>query len=337
MVERCLVTGANGFLGVELVGQLINRGFSVRALLLPDEKPKFQNVNVEIVFGNVCDESAVLAAAKNIDYVFHLASIYQETLAGSPYPVAMYETNVRGTENVCRVALHFKVRKLIYTSSAGTVGVETGNLSADETVEFNCLSRRSHYEKSKALAEKAALSYHSKGLSVVSLNPSFLIGPGDDRPTPTGAMILNYLWGKYPCYFDGAFHFSGVREVAKAHIDALERGRSGEKYLLCSDDPVTVRDFFAAMEAVSGIKRPRLKLPLKLLMTAGYLQERFLMAFGPHANTSIVLPYEILRYMALGCRYNNSKAKEELGYLSGDLKEILKDSVEWFRSRYDPI
>ena len=330
-IKSVLVTGASGFLGKEIVTQLLNRNYKVRAFVEKGTTaPVFDSNNIEIVFGDILDYPSIVKAIQGVEYVIHTASIYETIPWYIKHPKKIYEVNIGGVENICNAALQEGVKKLIYASSLGTIGVDP-NSAADETFAFNLVSKRSHYEKSKALAEKTALSFREKGLPVVSINPGFLIGPGDRRPTPTGQIILNFLKRRFPCYFDAFFYYSDLSSAAKAHIDVLDRDVSRERYILIANQQVSVKDFFHTLQKVSGIKAPLLKLPLKLVLFFSWLSEGLIGFFGLGQKIKPIIPYEIARYFTLRASYNPKQAESELGYKAASLEFALTQAVEWYR------
>ena len=327
----CLVTGGAGFVGAALVRELRARGYSVRVLLRRKETAmNLDRLQVEIFIGNILDPEAVREAVKGMDYVFHTASLYEATPFYDQKAGRMYEVNLSGIRNICEACCQAKVKKLIYTGSTGAVGLRDDGKPADETVPLNHLDRRSHYEKSKAEAEKTALSSHSQGFSVVSVNPSFLVGEGDMRPSPTGEVIVKFLNGYYPCYFDAILCLSDLPSTVDAHIRALERGRNGERYIVVSDQLVTVKEFFEILEDISGIKKPFLRLPMKALSLLAMVNEILIGLLGLRGKVRPLISHELLRYLSIGASYDSAKAKKELGFRPGPLKDVLRKSVHWF-------
>ena len=328
---KCLVTGGGGFIGSELVRQLIGRGHKVRVLLRKREIPSNLNgIEAEIFLGDIRDKDIVWKIVKGVDVVFHTASIYESTPFHVRYPKHLYEVNVEGTRNICEAALQGGVKKLVYTSSTAAVGLRDDGKPADESIRLNFLAKRSHYEKSKAIAEEVALSYHQKNLWVVAINPSFLIGPGDIRPTPTGEIIVKFLNRVYPCYFDGIVCLSDLTSAAKAHIDALELGKSGNRYIVAMDQHYSIRELFEEIEKVSRIKAPRAKVPLRILFILSLINEAVLGILGLRRRFRPIVPFELMRYLTLRCSYDSSKAKKELGFRSRSIGDILRESVEWY-------
>lgn len=331
-MKKCLVTGAGGFLGAELTRQLIQAGYFVKVLLRRAESATNLNrATVQIFIGDVCDKEAVREALLGVDYVFHAASVYEATPFYVSKPERMYEVNIKGCEVVCEEALKAGVEKVIYTSSAGTIGLNSDGLPSDEKVPLNHLELRSHYERSKALAEALFLSYSRKGLFVVSINPSFLVGPGDARPTPTGEVVVNFLNRKYPCVFDAPICLSSIYETARAHIQALTYGVSGERYIVSEPKIYSMPQLFQDLEEISGIASPKLKIPINWLLPFSIINEAILAAVNFFKkNAKPLISYEIARYLTLGCKYDPTKSITVLKCEFKGLKRELEDSVEWF-------
>ncbi len=328
---NCLVTGGGGFLGSEIARQLVSAGHKVRVLLKPGEAiGNLRGAEMEFQTGDIRDKKNTKEAVKSMDYVFHAASLYESTPFYVHRPEELYRVNLEGTKNVCQASLDAGVKKVVYTSSCAAVGLRDDGEPSDESIELNHLDKRSHYEKSKALAEKEALSFHKKGLWVSSINPSFLIGAGDSRPTPTGEVIIKYLNRAYPFYFDAVLYLSDLIETAKAHLSVLERGKSGERYIVCFDQEVSLLEFFRMLEKVSGVKKPKLKLPLNLIRIGSALQEAIIGLLGLQRRMKPIISYELSRYLTLGCGYNNAKAKMVLGFQSTPIEDSLRRSVEWY-------
>lgn len=310
---KCLITGAAGFIGSELARELLNQGYEVRALLRPGENDaNIKGLQVEIVYGDVRDKAAIAKAMAGVDYVFHTASLYVGTHWYNFAPKEIYNINVEGTRTVCQAALDAGVKKVIYTGSTGSIGC-IKNKPSGEDVAFNMLGTRSPYEKSKSLGEKMALSFHQKGLQVISINPSFLVGPRDSRPSPTGEIIIKFLNRRYPCYFNAPLSLSEMKGTIQAHLNALTSGRSGERYIVASDHYLTVKEFFQILERISGIKMPLFPLPLFMLKIFAIVNEALIgvvRIFGIGKTWRPLIGYDITRYFSQGCLYDPTKAKK---------------------------
>ncbi len=330
---KCLVTGAAGFIGSELTRALLKEGFTVRALLHSGESDaNIAGLPVEKIFGDMRDKNAIEKAVAGMDYVFHTASLYELTYVYTRYPKEMYDVNVEGTRTICQAALEAGVKKFVYTGSTGSIGC-IPNTPTKEDAEFNMFKTRSHYEKSKALGEKTALAFHQKGLPVVSINPSFLIGPRDSRPSPTGEIILNFLNRHYPVYFDAPLTLSEMKGTIQAHLNALTRGVSGTRYIVTSDYQLTVKEYFQILQRVSGIQMPKIGVPLMVLFVVSALNEYaigFVRLFGIGKKLRPLIAHDLMRYFSQGCRYDSSRAQRELGFAPEPIETAIRESVDWY-------
>ncbi|HEY4499763.1 MAG TPA: NAD-dependent epimerase/dehydratase family protein [Candidatus Paceibacterota bacterium] len=330
---KCLVTGAAGFVGSELVRELLKQGYSVRALLRPGgNDANLKGISVEIMYGDVRDVTAIAQAMQGIDYVFHTASLYTGTHWYNFFPKEIYNINVEGTRVLCQTALDAGVKKFIYTGSTGSIGC-IKNKPTGENMAFNMLGTRSHYEKSKSLGEQTALAFHKKGLSVVSVNPSFLVGPRDSRPSPTGEIIIKFLNRRYPCYFHAPLSLSEMKGTVQAHINALTSGRSGERYIVTSDHYLTVLEFFQILERISGVKKPFFPLPIFMLKIFAIANEALIgliRIFGIGKSWRPLISYDLTRYFSQGCLYDPIKAKKELGFMPSPVETAIRESVDWY-------
>lgn len=331
LIKQPLATGAGGFVGAALVRALILQGKRVRGLLKPGETTRnLHGLTLEIFVADILNEEAVREVVQGVDCVFHTASLYDATPFYASSNPKMFEVNVRGTKNLLEASLAAGVKKFIYTGSTGAVGLREDGKPAGEDVKLNRLEMRSQYEKSKAEAEALVLSYHGRGMDVVSVDPTFLVGPGDLRPSPTGEVILNFLNGWYPSYFDGIVCLSDLTSTVRAHLAAMEKGRSGERYIVSSDRILTLKEFFQILENISGIKMPQLKIPIDLLLVFTVLNEALIGLLGLRGRARPLMPFELVRYFKLRASYDSSKAKRELDYRPEPIEEELQKAVRWF-------
>lgn len=329
--KNILVTGVNGYVGFAIAKALCRVGYRVRGVVLPQESfNKLKAFDVEIYVGDILDEAFVAECVDSIDYVFHTASLYTATPFYASQNPLMKRVNLEGADNLLKCALKAGVKKFIYTGSTGSVGVRDDHQPSDELVPFNFLSKRSQYEISKMEAENLVLSYHQKGLDVSSINPSFLVGEGDSRPSPTGEVILKFLNQTYPCYFDGTICLSDLTSVVEAHLSALTKAKSGEKYIVVVDEILTIKEFFDLLHRISGVRPPRFKLPIKLLMFVAKLNELLLLILGLKNKFRPLISYELLRYFTLGVSYSADKAKRELDFIPTKLEDECRKAVRWF-------
>jgi dihydroflavonol-4-reductase len=311
---------------------LIEKGYKVRALLKEKETAfNLHGTEVELYIGDILDSAFLQEAMNNIDYVFHAASVYEPVPFYDSSPDYLYQVNVQGARNVCQAALESgHVKRLIYTSSVGTIGSNTKGRPSDETIPLNYLEQRSHYEKSKKEAEDVVLSFHNKGLETLSINPCFILGKGDLRPTPTGEMIIKFLNGRYPCYFEAIVPLANLLDVVEAHIACIKKGKSGERYIISSPKVMTLKDIFAYMERQTGIKAPTIRLPLRLLKIFAILNETIIGLLGMRGKMRPLIAYELVRYFQFGTFYDSGKARKELGINPQPIENSIDESIAWY-------
>src|SRR5688572_4136872 len=231
---KCFVTGASGFIGSNLVHELLARGHEVTALLRPSSDDRaLKGVKFERLTGDTSDRAALTKAMGNCDWCFHVAASYHLWLADY---TPMYAANVQGTRNVIEAAVAAGCSRIVYTSTVGCIGLPkavNGKVEpTDETTPVSATQMSNHYKQSKWEAEQVALQFAAKGAPVVIVNPSAPVGPRDVKPTPTGKVIVDFLNRQMPAYLDTGLNWVHVRDVAVGHIHAAEKGKIGERYIL---------------------------------------------------------------------------------------------------------
>ena len=219
-----LVTGASGFLGWHIARLLIERGYQVRALCRPNSQ--IRELNVERVDGDLRDPESLKRAAQGCRQVFHVAADYR---LWSKNPAGLYQSNVEGTRHLLAASAH--ADRIVYTSTVGCIGMPA-NQSGDETTPVSIDDMTGHYKRSKWLAEQVALEAARAGQPVVIVNPTAPIGDHDTKPTPTGKIIVDFLSNKLPAFVDTGLNLVDARDVALGHLQAAEKGRIGERYIL---------------------------------------------------------------------------------------------------------
>jgi dihydroflavonol-4-reductase len=240
-VGATAVTGANGFIGAHVVRALCARGREVVALCGRDvDQASLAELPVERRELDLLDPGSVRAGLAGCDEVVHTAACYAFWL---PDPRQFYRINVDGTRHVLEAARAQGCRKLVYTSTGATLGADVARASG-------------HYRASKAQAEALVLRAAAEGLAAVVVHPTTVLGPGDRRPTPTGSMIVHFLRGHMKAYLEMAQNVVHVADVAEGHALALERGRSGEHYVLGGDN-LSMRELLGLLSELTGIAAPR--------------------------------------------------------------------------------
>lgn len=324
---KALVTGATGFIGGNLVRELLQQGFQVRALVRPSSSlATLSTLDVELVTGDLLDVESLRQALRGCDVLFHVAACYR---LWAPDPDEIYAINVEGTRKVLSAALQEGVQKAVYTSTVSTVGLSPGGQPSTEEKMPRPGDLVGPYKKSKYQAEQEALRICEAGLPLVVVNPSTPVGRGDVKPTPTGRIILDYLKGKMVGYVDTGLNLIDVEDVARGHLLALEKGRIGERYILGYRD-MTLQEIFATLEGISGIKAPRLKIPLWVAVGMAHLDE---FVEGRLLRRTPWVSVAEAKMAAKPMYFDPSKAVRELGLSQGPVEEALAKAVRWFRDQ----
>jgi len=321
---KVLVTGATGFIGGNVARALLVKDYDVRALVRPDTSTlNLRDTGTEMVPGDVRDRESVARALDGCQAVVHCAALYT---FWAPDPRLVYEVNVDGTRNVMEEALKAGVSRCVYTSTVSTVGVPAGAVGTEvDTPSKQYLV--GHYKRSKYQAEVEVLDMAKKGLPVVVVNPTYPVGPWDVKPTPSGRVVVDYMRGRIPAYIDTGMNLVDVEDVAQGHVLALERGRIGERYLLGNRN-VTLGGMFKLLQEITGIRAPRIKLPLWLALAAGYADE---VVEGRLMRRTPSIPLEGLKVSRKPMYVSCEKAVRELGLPQSSVEGALEKAVRWFR------
>ena len=326
----CFVTGASGFIGANLVHELVARGHHVKALLRPESDLRgLKGAEFERVAGDLSDPEKWVAALRDCDWCFHVAASYHLWLRDY---APMYAANVEGTRHVIEAAVEANCARIVYTSTVGCIGLPkevNGTVQpTDETAPVSEAQMSNHYKLSKWRAEAVARALASKGAPVVIVNPSAPVGPRDVKPTPTGQVIVDFLNRKMPAYLDTGLNWVHVRDVAVGHILAAEKGRFGERYILGNaEGNWTMRQAFAVLEEMTGVPAPRIQVPHLVALAAAHVSEAIAGLSGKPPKA----PLAGVRMAKHKMWFNPAKAIGELGLPQTPPKQALADAVAWFR------
>ncbi len=328
---KCFVTGASGFVGSNLVHELLSRGHRVKALLRANaDERALGGAKFERITGDMLDANFLLREMEGCDWCFHVAASYHLWLRDYK---PMYETNVTGTRTVLEAAGKAGCRRIVYTSTVGCIGLP----KIENTVVVPSTERQiippeqltSHYKRSKWEAEEIAVKLSRAGLPVVVVNPSAPIGPRDVKPTPTGRLIVDFLNRRLPAYIETGLNWVHVRDVAVGHILAAEKGIVGERYILGNiRGNWTMEETMRALEEATGVRAPRTQIPRWLALAVGYTGETIAAVTGipPRA------PLAGVRMAKNKMWFDPSKAILQLGLPQTPPKQAFADAVEWFRA-----
>ncbi|MDD1764033.1 MAG: SDR family oxidoreductase [Methanobacteriaceae archaeon] len=319
-----LVTGATGFIGNVLVRKLLLKKEKVRVVTLPsDDLRPLKGLDVDMVPGDVTKPQSLVPAFEGADVVFHLAGMVS-IMPNQDH--ILKEVNVKGTQNVVETCLELDVNRLIYTSSVHALKEPPHGVIIDETCGYHPEYSRGGYDLSKAQASLEVLKGVKRGLDAVIICPSGVMGPCDYNVSQMGQLIINYLNGNLKAYIDGAYDFVDVRDVAQGLISACKRGKTGESYIL-SGEKITVRHLLFLLEEETGIKRPKLKIPLWLAKVAGKITPLY---YKKRKSRPLFTSYSA-EVLLSNCNISSDKARIELGYSARPLSESIRDAVDWFK------
>lgn len=329
---NCFVTGASGFVGANLVHELVARGHRVKALLRPGSDQRgLAGTTFETVTGDVGDRTKLIETMRGCDWCFHVAASYHLWLRDY---APMYSANVTGTRNVLEAAAAAGCSRIVYTSTVGCIGLpkeENGRVTpTDEATPVSEAQMSNHYKRSKWQAEVVARELAAKGLPVVIVNPSAPIGPRDVKPTPTGQVIVDFLNRAMPAYLDTGLNWVHVRDVAVGHILAAEKGRVGERYILGhAEGNWTMREAFAVLEEISGVRAPQTRIPHWIALSAAHVAETISAVTGKPPKA----PLAGVRMAKYKMFFNPAKAIRELGLPQTPPRQALLDAVQWFHAQ----
>jgi len=320
-MKPALVTGASGFLGWHVARVLLERGYRVRALVRPGSRVDV--LDVECVTGDLRDPASLQRAVAGCGLLFHVAADYRLWAKDTG---ELYRSNVDGTRNLLQAAKIAGLDRVVYTSTVGCIGIPPGGLG-DEQSPVSLGDMAGDYKRSKFLAEQVALEFAQGGLPVVIVNPTAPVGDHDVKPTPTGKIVLDFLNGDMPAFIDTGLNVVDVRDTAEGHWQACERGVSGERYILGSEN-LTLAQILQKLAHLTGRKAPGIRLPYLVAYCAGACSTAWAEISGKPPR----VPLDAVRMAKKKMWVTHDKAKRELGFNPAPAEQALSRAVEWFSS-----
>ena len=319
------VTGASGHIGNVVCRVLLERGHRVRALYNADDRA-LAGLDLERVQGNVLVKEDLLRLCEGCEVVVNCAAII--SVAGDPTGI-VYRTNTEGPRNVREAAAAQGVKRLVHISSVHAVTELPHTMAYDETRPYKVASDYA-YDHSKAKGEQVLFSAAGKdALELVVLRPSCVVGPFDAKPSKMGAALLDFHRGKVPVLPAGGYDLVDVRDVARSVVEAIDRGRNGEVYVL-SGKYFSMKELALAVQRVTGKRVPQRVLPYRLLRAL----LPFVALHGRLTNKEPRFNIESIDALKNGHpNMDNSKARKELGHGTRPLEETLRDFYQWQKER----
>jgi len=325
--NKILITGGTGFLGTHIVKQFLEKGEKSLRVMASSIPEWMRDEGVEPCVGSVTDKKEVSGAVKGVSAIYHLAG---KVSRDNNDAALMNNIHVQGTRILCEAAKEAGVKTFILASSSGTIAVSEDQEIVDETYPppMELISRFAYYA-SKFYQEKTAIeNFDGKGLKLVILNPSLLLGTGDERLSSTKP-VLDFLARKIPFAPSGGLNFADAEDTAKAFINALEKGRHQEKYLLGAAN-MKFEDFFGRLERLSGVSAPMIRVPKALAIPAA----NFVDSFFKNWNKTPPFEAKEVEQAELFWYFDSTKAQEELDFDPRDPQETLNNTIKYLRENF---
>ena len=323
---KAFVTGATGFVGSHVARVLAENGADLRLLIRSTSNLKnIEGLNAERVVGDLRDPDSLQKAMSGCDAVFHVAADYRLWVRD---PEQMYRANVDGTKQLLKAAKNCGVRRVVYTSSVATMGFTSNGHLADENSPVSLDKMIGPYKRSKFMAEQVAMEAGRKEMDVVTVNPTTPVGDHDIKPTPTGRIVVDFLKKKFPAYVDTGLNLVDVDECARGHVEAFEKGKSGERYILGGEN-LTLKQILDKLAIITGLSSPNIKVPYVVALATGVVDEMFtghLLGKEPRATIDAVRMGRKKMFVT------SAKAEQELGWKTVPVDNALRRAVEWFRA-----
>jgi dihydroflavonol-4-reductase len=322
-----LVLGASGFLGSHVTRQLVERGENVRVMLRPTSSTRgIEDLPVQRFYGDIFDDAALAEAMDGCDVVFYCVV---DTRAYLRDPAPLYRTNVEGLRHVLDAAVKADLRRFVFTSTIGTIGLGSGGV-VDEDTPFDWGSKAGGYIASRVAAERLVLEYsRDKGLPALALCVSNTYGADDWQPTPHGSLVAAAAAGKLPFYMRGmATEVVGIFDAARALVLAADHGRVGERYII-SERYLPYRELYETAARAAGRSAPRWGIPKPVMKAIGVLGG-IASAVG---RRDVPLNPTTVRLMHIMAPMDHSKAVRELGWQPRAVHESIREAVEFFGRR----
>jgi dihydroflavonol-4-reductase len=318
---KTVVTGANGHVGANLIRELLARGRDVRAMVHVNHRA-IENLNVDMVTGDVCDLPSLCEAFKDAEVVYHLAG--HISISADDWSLCQ-SINVNGLRNVVEACLRCRVRRLVHFSSIHAFQQEPLDVQLDESRSLVEQRQSLPYDCSKAAGEKEVRQGIEQGLDAIIMNPTAIIGPYDYGPSYLGEALLNIARGKMPALVAGGFDWVDVRDVVEGALLAEERAPTGAKYLL-SGHWASVSDLAAIIAEVTGTPAPRIVFPLWLARVGA----PFAVAFARLTGKQPLYTSASIRALCSNRNISYGRAARDLGYRPRPLRETVLDALRWF-------
>ncbi len=319
-----LVTGGTGHIGNVLVKELIRRGESVRVLVLPGEDlAPIEGLDLEIHYGNILDPDCLADAFAGVETVFHLAGIISISSGQDDF---VHEVNVEGTRNIIKAAMKADVKRFIYTSSIHAFKRIPHGMVIDETTPIDPKFNVAAYDRSKAEATLLVQEKVKEGLPAVIVCPTGVIGPFDFKGSELGELMNGWMLKKVNYMINGSYDFVDVRDVVQGMIQAREKGKTGQIYIL-SGELIRVSDLWSIVKELLSVKSRLVNIPIKLARFFAFFAEQYYKI----TRTKPKFTQYSIETLQSNAVISNEKARNSLGYTPRRIRESIRDTLNWWK------
>ncbi len=317
MARKILVTGATGFIGSHVVRQLVEKGEQVAIVTRGrSARTNLAGLDVEERTADLTDAAAVRKAVAGCTHVYHIAG---HIATARRQADRVYASNLTATRNIFDACRDAGVERVLYLASIFALGGGEKHPFAEDD-PYNLGDLGIDYFNAKRKAELLSYEYLESGLPLVHVYPNYCFGPGDVYVS-SSRPLLGMVNGEIPAYITGGLNAMDVRDAAAGLILGMEKGKVGRKYLIGGDN-LSWRDFFEKVSRVTGLPVPRMTIPRRVGAVAGALAERVVAEpILDRASAEIAGRYWF---------YDDSRARNELGYTARPLEEAFRDAIRWF-------
>ena len=329
-MSKVLITGANGFIGANIVRAAIEKGYDVKAFVRKtSDISTIKDLQIEFAYGDLRDVESVSKAMDDCDYIIHGGAIYTFVpmwFWADPAKIkAIYDVNVWATDKLLESALEKGIKKVVFTSSESAIGMPADNSITDEKLFATKKELTGHYKISKYLGELVAKKWNKKGLPTCSILPTVPIGPYDIKPTPTGRIIRDFMNGQMPGFVDTKLNVVSVKDVAMAHVLAIKNGKPGERYI-AGNRNLALRDFLRLIADVAGKKAPTISFPKFIVIGFSFFDELVTWKIKKKDPKTPLESVAAAKIRIFDC----SKAWNELKMPKTNLRIAIKEQIDWF-------
>ena len=329
-MSKILITGANGFIGANIIRAALLKGYEVKAFVRQSSNLKtIRDLPIEFAYGELREIESIHKALDDCDYIIHNAAIYiflPKWFWADPKKIKeIYDVNVRATDKLLELAKEFGIKKVIYTSSESAIGMPFDGSIGDEKLFATKEELPGHYKRSKYLGELVALKWNKKGLPICSILPTTPMGPYDIKPTPTGRIVMDFMNGKMPGFVDTTLNVVHIRDVAMAHVLAIKNGKPGERYI-AGNKNLTFRDLLRLIADVAGMKAPNFAIPIIVAKAFAFFDELISCKIRHSDPKTPIESVSSAMYRAFDC----TKAWTELKMPKTNIRIAIRDQIDWF-------